>query len=118
MIRIVLYSLAAASWCGAVAASAQQRGDDPDAPVISVATIEREPAPATGSTAGKAGQRQTQTEIAGIRPMARINNRFANRVNNRIHNRIDRDYNPNGNTTTPFGTAADQVRSADPSRRR
>jgi hypothetical protein len=50
--------------------------------------------------------------------MARINNRFANRVNNRIHNRIDRDYNPNGNTTTPFGTAADQVRSADPSRRR
>lgn len=63
------------------------------------------------SSVGKAGQRQTREQSpANIAPMGRIDNRIGNRVQNRLRNRIGRSYDPSANATSPFATAADQVR--------
>lgn len=114
MIRIALFSLAATLCCCTSAAGAQQRIDDPDAPPPPTSTVE----PSLPSVASRIGQRQERGEIVGIKPMAKVNSRFANRVSNRINNRVDRYYDSNRSTAAPFETAADQLRSADPRRRR
>lgn len=62
------------------------------------------------SSVGTAGRRQEQG-IANIRPMARLETRFANRVQSRIRNRIDRFYDPRANTVSPFKVASDQDRA-------
>ena len=64
------------------------------------------------SAVGRAGQRQTRDQAAGVAPMARIANRVANRVQNRIRNRIDRNYDPTANATSPFESAEDSARRA------
>lgn len=65
------------------------------------------------SSAGQVGERQTRdtTAQAGIKPMARIENRIQNRVQNRLRSRIDRSYDPKSNTTNPFAVAEDQART-------
>ena len=60
------------------------------------------------SSIGRAGERQTESELLPVRPTARINNR----VESRVRNRVDRFYNPTGDPTTAFRVASDQVRSA------
>ena len=65
------------------------------------------------STVGDAGLRRTkEVGVAGIKPMARIDNRIQNRIQSRIRNRIDRNYDPQANATSPFKVAGDQARSA------
>lgn len=67
------------------------------------------------SSIGQVGQRQTREMLAqdaGIKPMARINNRIQNRIQSRIRNRIDRYYDPQANATSPFQVAGDQARIA------
>lgn len=60
------------------------------------------------SSIGKAGERQSETELLPIRPTARINNR----IESRVRNRIDRSYNPTNDATLAFKVASDQVRAA------
>lgn len=68
----------------------------------------------TGRSAiGQVGQRQTRDQtVAGIEPLARINNRIQNRVQSRQRNRIDRFYDPRANAISPFEVAGDQARNA------
>jgi len=104
--------------CGAATASAQQRRDDLDDFPLQITTNPEGSGRTTGTPANQTGQRQTKGTVVGIKPMARIDSRFTNRINNRIRNRIDRYYDSNATTTTPFGAASDQLRTADPGRRR
>lgn len=60
------------------------------------------------SSVGKAGERQSETELLPVRPTARINNR----VESRVRNRIDRSYNPTNDAALAFRAASDQVRAA------
>lgn len=70
------------------------------------------------SAAGQAGQRQTREQpIAGIEPLARIDNRIQNRVQSRQRTRIDRFYDPQANARSPFETAAERARAAGRTRR-
>lgn len=60
----------------------------------------------TRSSVGRAGERQTRGDTAGVEPMARINNRIPNRLQTRIRNRIDPAYDPVANAISPFQVAA------------
>jgi len=69
------------------------------------------------SAVGEVGQRQTRDQAApNLKPLARIDTRIANRVQNRIRNRIDRDYDPQGNASTPFTEAETRERNSHPRR--
>lgn len=62
---------------------------------------------------GRVGQRQTRDEAApNIEPVGRVESRISNRVQSRLRNRIDRFYDPQGNASSPFIVASDQVRNA------
>lgn len=70
------------------------------------------------SAAGEVGQRRTRdVPIAGVEPMARVNNRIQNRVQSRLRTRIDRDYDPEASAASPFEAAAARVRSPTRARR-
>lgn len=67
--------------------------------------------PASGkvanSAAGRAGERQNKSSVAGILPTARVETRVANRVQARLRNRIDRYYDPQANAISPFKVAGE-----------
>ena len=101
----------------ATPAMGQERGDDGLPPVAApprATKAENSAGFVANSAFGRVGQRQVRGQFQGIKPMAGVDNRFANRVQNRISNRIDRYYNPNGSTTSSFTAAANQVKVADP----
>lgn len=103
-------------------ASAQEEKPDNsllDAPALP-STVDgvSDPGRVAESLAGRAGQRQNKDELQNIKPLARVENRFANRVQNRLRARIDRYRDLRANTASPFTVAADQIREADPRARR
>lgn len=68
------------------------------------------------SAVGQVGQRQTRDKpIAGIEPMARIDNRIQNRIQSRIRNRIDETYDQNMNAASVI-VDADRRARVSPSR--
>lgn len=90
--------------------------DYPPRPAPSAAP-ETKPGEVAKSTVGQAGQRQQREDVAGVRPMARIDSRIQNRVQSRIRNRIDRDYDPQANAISPFEAAGERTRNAGRPRR-
>lgn len=96
--------------------------DEPQAPVTQAPLTQsrfRDGLGVVRNTAvGRPGQRQERERAAGIQAVMRIENRFANRIQSRSRNRLDQYYNATGNPAASFSTAADQVRNADPRRRR
>ena len=86
---------------------------------VPVAAQEAKDARVADSAVGEAGQRQNKEHgVAGIQPMARIDNRISNRVQSRLRNRLDRYYDPQANAVSPFVVAGDQARTAGRPRRR
>ena len=102
MTRLFLLGLISVAMSSAAAAQEEQ-------------TRTAEPSQVATSSVGKTGQRQTReitSEDAGIKPMARINDRIQNRVQSRIRNRIDRFYDPQANALSPFKDAGEEARTA------
>lgn len=80
--------------------------------LVSAAATAQDAAPGqvARSANGQVGERlRGDQELAGIKPMARIQSRIRNRVESRLRNRIDRYYDPQANTATAFEAAVAQT---------
>ncbi|MFZ3484845.1 hypothetical protein [Sphingomonas sp. 3-13AW] len=93
-----------------IPAAGQDRNTPVDVP-SPPAVVDTTTAKTPDTNAGRIGQRQTREDaarVAGIKPMARINNRIGNRVQSRLRNRVDQNYSPQANAASPFKTASSQ----------
>lgn len=103
--------------CCVFAATSADAQDQPESPPqLEVAPIQS--GRVAESAVGQVGQRRTAGMDGNIVPMGRIDSRIQNRIQSRLQTRIDRDYNPQFNTSTPFGAAEDRTRATGRSRQR